>query len=382
MTEGWVECPALGPGWKRKETARKSGATCGRTDTYYQSPTGERFRSKVELSRFLGASRDLSNFDFKHGLELQRPHKPRKGPKWPPLTPPPLVEGVVKVEEAPPPPAWASPTLAEAPPHIKAEATPLPICPPLPLPGEAPPLPAEAPPPRRTRKRTPQAPPHGGVVACCANCQSLFPGVTLAQPRRCRWLCPDCRARRREFNRQQRFYKRIGCGSCQACKLPSDCGLCSVCSRRGTNQGPGSDHALANKCLLRRCLRIVKKTLGCGSCTGCRATEDCGCCYICLRAAAARPAAPVALPAAALPATQDKGAEESPKGEPSKVMVKVEADSGGVQKGPAPHSGGPHPAAPPLCTARAWPPPGGPSSEAAGGLHPTPEPEPPWAPPQ
>lgn len=42
MAEGWVECPALGPGWKRREAFRKSGATCGRTDTYYKrypSPT-------------------------------------------------------------------------------------------------------------------------------------------------------------------------------------------------------------------------------------------------------------------------------------------------------------------------------------------------------
>lgn len=41
------------------------------------SPTGEKFRSKIELSRFLGPSRDLGNFDFKHGLELSGPPKVR-----------------------------------------------------------------------------------------------------------------------------------------------------------------------------------------------------------------------------------------------------------------------------------------------------------------
>ncbi|NXI46036.1 MBD1 protein, partial [Galbula dea] len=93
---------------------------------------------------------------------------------------------------------------------------------------------------------------------CCAGCQSLFPGVTLSSQRRCRWLCPDCRARRREFNREQRFFKRIGCGSCQACLLPSDCGICTACTRRGQGQDhahPGHahpGHTPDPKCLLRR----------------------------------------------------------------------------------------------------------------------------------
>ncbi|XP_057266225.1 methyl-CpG-binding domain protein 1-like, partial [Pezoporus wallicus] len=109
----------------------------------------------------------------------------------------------------------------------------------------------------------------------CAGCQGLFPGVTLPTQRRCRWLCPECRARRRDFNREQRFFKRVGCGSCQACRIPQDCGICSACARPPPAQGP--------KCLLRRCLRIVKRGLGCGSCPGCVATEDCGSCCICLR---------------------------------------------------------------------------------------------------
>uniref|UniRef100_A0A8U7NUQ6 Methyl-CpG binding domain protein 1 n=1 Tax=Corvus moneduloides TaxID=1196302 RepID=A0A8U7NUQ6_CORMO len=115
----------------------------------------------------------------------------------------------------------------------------------------------------------------------CAGCQSLFPGVSLPPQRRCRWLCPDCRAQRRDFNREQRFYKRVGCGSCQACRIPEDCGICSACARNppGGPSGPGP----TPKCLLRRCLRIVKKGLGCGSCAGCLSTEDCGSCCICLR---------------------------------------------------------------------------------------------------
>lgn len=33
--EGWVECPALGEGWKRKEVVRRSGSSIGQKDVYY-----------------------------------------------------------------------------------------------------------------------------------------------------------------------------------------------------------------------------------------------------------------------------------------------------------------------------------------------------------
>ncbi|NWV42872.1 MBD1 protein, partial [Grantiella picta] len=84
----------------------------------------------------------------------------------------------------------------------------------------------------------------------CASCQSLFPGVSLPPQRRCRWLCPDCRAQRRDFNREQRFYKRVGCGLCQACRIPEDCGICTACARNppGGPSGP----TRTSKCLLRR----------------------------------------------------------------------------------------------------------------------------------
>ncbi|KAM6289270.1 LOW QUALITY PROTEIN: methyl-CpG-binding domain protein 1-like [Aegotheles albertisi] len=262
--EGWVECPALGPGWQRREAFRKSGATCGRTDTYYRSPTGEKFRSKIELSRFLGPGRDLRTFDFKNGLELPGPPRGRKGPKWhppppepspppPPLlpSPPPEPVGVAKAEEVPPLPAEAPPPLSLTPP-----------------PPVVTPPPPEPPRPRRTRKRL------------CGGCQRLFPGVSLPPRRRLRWLCPECRAQRREFT-EQRFYKRVGCGSCQACCIPADCGICSACAR-GAAAG-ATPARPPHKCLLRRCLRIVKKGLGCGSCPPCRSTEDCGCCCVCLR---------------------------------------------------------------------------------------------------
>ncbi|XP_053857856.1 methyl-CpG-binding domain protein 1 isoform X5 [Vidua macroura] len=291
MAEGWAECPALGPGWQRREAFRKSGATSGRSDTYYRSPTGQKFRSKIELRRFLGPGHDLSNFDFKSGQERPSPTRTRKSPKWHlpagPLPEPPKIfkkeeeeeveVGGAETEKAPPSSVQALPIPIQAVPP-PAQATPPALQATPPVVEATPPL---EPPHRRTRKRPPLEPPQDGVVALCASCQSLFPGVSLPPQRRCRWLCPDCRAQRRDFNREQRFYKRVGCGTCQACRIPEDCGICSACARNppGGPSGPGR----TPKCLLRRCLRIVKKGLGCGSCSGCLSTEDCGSCCICLR---------------------------------------------------------------------------------------------------
>uniref|UniRef100_A0A670K590 CXXC-type domain-containing protein n=1 Tax=Podarcis muralis TaxID=64176 RepID=A0A670K590_PODMU len=152
--------------------------------------------------------------------------------------------------------------------------------------------PAMKPHKRRCRKQLPALLPLGKMgnvtveeaipeepVVCCASCQGQFPGVMLPSQRRCRWLCPDCRAQRRDFNREQRYYKQIGCGVCQACQMSQDCGICSVCVLRAKSP----ELRIGIKCLLRRCLKIVKKGLECGMCQACKITEDCGSCHICLR---------------------------------------------------------------------------------------------------
>lgn len=46
---------------------RKSGLSAGKSDVYYFSPTGKKFRSKPQLARYLGNSMDLSSFDFRTG---------------------------------------------------------------------------------------------------------------------------------------------------------------------------------------------------------------------------------------------------------------------------------------------------------------------------
>ncbi|XP_058679655.1 methyl-CpG-binding domain protein 2 [Ammospiza caudacuta] len=64
---GRMDCPALPPGWKKEEVIRKSGLSAGKSDVYYFSPSGKKFRSKPQLARYLGNAVDLSSFDFRTG---------------------------------------------------------------------------------------------------------------------------------------------------------------------------------------------------------------------------------------------------------------------------------------------------------------------------
>ncbi|XP_059563287.1 methyl-CpG-binding domain protein 1 isoform X27 [Myotis daubentonii] len=245
MAEEWLDCPALGPGWKRREVFRKSGATCGRSDTYYQSPTGDRIRSKVELIRYLGPSCDLTLFDFKQGIlcypapkapSLALPSRKRKKPSKP-VKARKCQVGSKRVE-----------VRKEAPgAKAKADADTAPAS--LPAPGH------------------------------CENCGISFSGDGTGR-QRLKTLCKDCRAQRIAFNREQRMFKRVGCGECAACRVTEDCGACSTCLLQLPHDVASG---LFCKCERRRCLRIVEKSRGCGVCRGCQTREDCGRCRVCLR---------------------------------------------------------------------------------------------------
>nr|XP_005907776.1 PREDICTED: methyl-CpG-binding domain protein 1 isoform X8 [Bos mutus]XP_014337643.1 PREDICTED: methyl-CpG-binding domain protein 1 isoform X8 [Bos mutus] len=215
MAEDWLDCPALGPGWKRREVFRKSGATCGRSDTYYQSPTGDRIRSKVELTRYLGPACDLTLFDFKQGVlcypspkaqslaitsrKRKKPSKPAKARK--------CQVGPQKSE-----------VRKEAPrDDSKADTDTVPAS--LPAPG------------------------------CCENCGISFSGDGTRR-QRLKTLCKDCRAQRIAFNREQRMFKSRWCGVCRGCQTREDCGRCRVCLRPPR---PGLRRQW--KCVQRRCLR-------------------------------------------------------------------------------------------------------------------------------
>ncbi|XP_029410704.1 methyl-CpG-binding domain protein 1 isoform X2 [Nannospalax galili] len=245
MAEEWMDCPALGPGWKRREAFRKSGATCGRSDIYYQSPTGDKIRSKVELTRYLGPACDLTLFDFKQGIVCY------PAPKTPLAVP-------SKKQKKPSKPAKAQKPAVSEPQRNEA------------------------------RKETPQdeikastdaAPASVPAPGCCENCGIRFSGDGTRR-QRLKTLCKDCRAQRIAFNREQRMFKRIGCGECAACLVTVDCGACSTCLLQLPRDVATG---LFCKCERRRCLRIVERSQGCGVCRGCLIQEDCGHCRACLR---------------------------------------------------------------------------------------------------
>ncbi|KAM8784103.1 methyl-CpG-binding domain protein 1 isoform 31-T31 [Rhynchonycteris naso] len=245
MAEEWLDCPALGPGWKRREVFRKSGATCGRSDTYYQSPTGDRIRSKVELTRYLGPACDLTLFDFKQGIlcypapkapSLTLPSKKRKKPSKP-----------VKARKC---------QVGQQRVEVRKEG-----------PGN------------ETKSDANTAPASLPAPGCCENCGISFSGDGIRR-QRLKTLCKDCRAQRIAFNREQRMFKRVGCGECAACQVTEDCGACSTCLLQLPHDVASG---LFCKCERRRCLRIVEKSRGCGVCRGCQTREDCGHCRVCLR---------------------------------------------------------------------------------------------------
>ncbi|MGH0140182.1 UNVERIFIED_CONTAM: hypothetical protein FKN15_070509 [Acipenser sinensis] len=67
VEDDWEDWPILGSGWKRKEVFRRSGASVGKTDTYYMSPDGTRMRSRIEMVKHIGGQLDLTQFDYKSG---------------------------------------------------------------------------------------------------------------------------------------------------------------------------------------------------------------------------------------------------------------------------------------------------------------------------
>ncbi|XP_032067767.1 methyl-CpG-binding domain protein 1 isoform X12 [Thamnophis elegans] len=289
MTDGWVDCPSLGPGWKRREVLRKGGTRSGHSDTYYISPRGEKIRSRVELLRLLGCSRDLTDFDYRRGIFVEPNTEPlssalssptegspqrvkksskkhllhlaattlpsKKRPCLQVFLEPQPSPGQGLLEQKPSEPELEF--LGENQANMQSQQSVLPVTQdqPAPKPGKRHqhPLPL-IPSPGTIEDVTLQESNPKEAMACCASCQGQFPEIMLPSQRRCRWLCPDCRAQRRAFNREQRYYKGLDCGICQACEITEDCGTCAICLRR---QRPGMKRQW--KCVKRRCLERKKK---------------------------------------------------------------------------------------------------------------------------
>uniref|UniRef100_A0A6I8PAD0 Methyl-CpG-binding domain protein 1 n=1 Tax=Ornithorhynchus anatinus TaxID=9258 RepID=A0A6I8PAD0_ORNAN len=249
MVEDWMDCPALGPGWKRRESFRKSGATCGRTDTYYQSPTGERFRSKIELTRFLGPDQDLSLFDFKNGVVLSPDVKVRSPGLW--------EREDVGFPEA----GWRQ----DLPP-LELRLVPLSLA-----------LRSQG----ALRSACLGFPLLSSQTQCfphrrCENCRTWFSRGNIDRNRRFKSLCSECRGRCGQGQPGPQYRTRT---DLLACQETEDCGSCPPCVLRLHNP----ESQLVCKCVRRRCLKIIKRGFGCGVCQGCQTKEDCGTCQICLR---------------------------------------------------------------------------------------------------
>ncbi|XP_072285222.1 uncharacterized protein [Pyxicephalus adspersus] len=158
MSEGWEDWPLLGPGWKRRIAIRKSGQSCGHSDTYYQSPTGQRFRSKPELAKFLGESIDLSCFNFKHGtlIPVENRKKSKKKKSTSPVQPKKRLSFAL-----------------QSPDEHKQNGT-------------------------ETKS----------MVKCCTGCKSWFSGVEFGQSKQTIWYCTNCCVSRRAFNKVRKFLKK------------------------------------------------------------------------------------------------------------------------------------------------------------------------------
>ena len=77
-----MACTVGVPGWRKVVTQRKSGKTKGRFDVCVISPEGRKFRSRVELQRYLSSfsnegtgSLSIENFNFEVSSSVADPHE-------------------------------------------------------------------------------------------------------------------------------------------------------------------------------------------------------------------------------------------------------------------------------------------------------------------
>ncbi|XP_055077625.1 methyl-CpG-binding domain protein 1b isoform X3 [Periophthalmus magnuspinnatus] len=271
--EGWIECPSLGEGWKRKESIRQSGTRSGQSDVYYMSPQGERARSRIELSIMM--NRDLSSFEFKTGvfrkngqqrLTLQRrKRKPREHSSSD-------SSFVERGEGADTPDSLhrLTPTVSSIPvtfyqatfatnnatkPQIKQEFTT--SCPKdetmkppdgkIKLPGPTSSKPLSFP------SINGEFGPDDSILVC-SRCGLTFTGTWYDKQRK-RPLCPSCWALKTKEHPLIRFRKWIPCGQCAGCHNKVDCGQCSNCKER-------SPESRKRTCRKRKCLCPIRKGPG------------------------------------------------------------------------------------------------------------------------
>ncbi|XP_064162512.1 uncharacterized protein LOC135238497 isoform X1 [Anguilla rostrata] len=308
VDEEWEDWPVLGEGWKRKEVFRRSGFTVGKTDTYYMSPLGDRFRSKIELAKHLAGTIDISTFDFKSGMFLdlgtlrkmrklkkfrRMSRSARKGPSSPDFTSTPYRPQNAQHRRTPPPqpltgrpgsittpPRPAPPNLTTPPRPVTTPPRPAPPhlgTPPRPAPLHLSTLPGPTPPFAPSGlSSTPHSPLHhsqrlrpilkqeAGPPDCtqpelpapgCSSCGGPVASRELWRKRPSS-LCLKCKAEKRKDDSPNIVFRKwLPCGQCRACLVTKDCGMCASC-RNGQLK---RDSYKPVRCRKRKCLCPIRK---------------------------------------------------------------------------------------------------------------------------
>ncbi|XP_038871663.1 methyl-CpG-binding domain protein 1-like isoform X1 [Salvelinus namaycush] len=259
VEEGWEDWPALGKGWKRKAVVRRSGSSVGQSDVYYMSPSNERVRSRVELSKVLADTQDMTMFDYKAGVfrgaGQPKPLRARKTNIQ--KDPPPLVdcgfssESSLKdrgdradspdshhrltplsrssmgtpskdLQHTTPPRTnsslakISSASVAHDVEGMKQNATKLPLSPASSLSVSINGMAGSEP-----------------FFCICAICGNSYTGLEYERQMKSP-CCTICRANNpaiAKFPLHQRFRKWIPCGNCRACLTTEDCGSCANCKK-------------------------------------------------------------------------------------------------------------------------------------------------------
>ncbi|XP_026131425.1 methyl-CpG-binding domain protein 1b [Carassius auratus] len=286
VDEEWEDWPSLGKGWKRKQVFRRSGTSEGRSDTYYMSPRGHKVRSRVELMKFMSASVDLTNFDFKTGQFLDEAPRRRKRrkvdspqahfpvPSFPNevadpgsaagnpgssaslsySTAPKLssysIQKGANTVTTPKSSTYTSPetdtALPSATPQFTVDLTE----------ESANPTP---PPSGVSVSGAPDGPVNGAsgnsqkCFSVCLKCHKTYDfeeGQTM---------CQECRLEVIVFRRRKPYKKWIPCGRCRACQYTVDCGKCVNC-RNGRLRVRLNIHSRkVIKCHKRKCLHPINR---------------------------------------------------------------------------------------------------------------------------
>ncbi|XP_029907647.1 methyl-CpG-binding domain protein 1b isoform X2 [Myripristis murdjan] len=267
--EGWVDWPALGEGWRRKEVVRRSGSSVGQKDVYYLSPQGDRVRSRVELASVLEGILDLSFFEYKTGKfyngDAPLPRGVRNRGKRKMRERSSSESSMMERGEGADTPDShhrLTPSLSS-----KVSNTNQTL-----IPQNFPGTPNYGPQDEDAIKEDKIKLPHiassrplpsingeiGSEDTCliCAKCGISFTGTWYDKQRK-KPCCPSCWATKTKEHPMVRFRKWIPCGQCVACHNTVNCGQCANCKH-----GLQSPESRKRICRKRKCICPIRKGPG------------------------------------------------------------------------------------------------------------------------